>query len=166
MIMKVKKLLPVAGGKNQSEYDHPFYSLQRGMNSLFDDFFRGFEVTPRGFYGRGQMGFAPSVDVKENEKEVIIMAELPGVDEKEIEVTVANDTVTIKGEKKEEKEDKGKNYYYMERSYGFFNRVIPLAVEAESGKAEASFKNGVLSITIPKSQTANSKGTKVPIQSA
>lgn len=162
--MKVKNLLPTVTRKNQSEDDHPFYSLQREMNNLFDDFFRGFDITPRGFYTSGQTNFTPSVDVKENEKEFIIKAELPGVDEKEIEVTVTGDAVTIKGEKKEEKEDKGKNYYYLERSYGSFNRVIPLAVETESDKAEASFKNGVLNITIPKSPAAKVKGTKVPIK--
>jgi HSP20 family protein len=108
----------------------------------------------------------PTVDVKESEKEFIIKAELPGVEEKDVEVTVTDNVVTIKGEKKEEKEDKGKNYYYMERSYGSFNRVIPLTEEIESDKAEASFKNGVLNITIPKSQTAKAKGTKVPIKAA
>ncbi|MGV8056944.1 MAG: Hsp20/alpha crystallin family protein [Smithellaceae bacterium] len=164
--MNVKNLLPTVGRKNQSQDDHPFYSLQREMNSLFDDFFRGFDIAPRGFYGSGLGVFTPSVDVKENEKEFIIKAELPGVDEKEVEVTVTDDAVIIKGEKKEEKEGKGKNYYYMERSYGAFNRVIPLSAETESGKAEASFKNGVLNITIPKSQTSKVKGTKVPIKSA
>jgi HSP20 family protein len=164
--MKVKNLLPVVGKKNQNEDDHPFYALQRDMNNMFDDFFGGFEMTPRGFFPSGKAGFMPSVDVKESEKEFIIKAELPGVDEKEIEVTVTDDAVTINGEKKEEKEDKGKNYYYMERSYGSFHRVIPLAGEADPGKAEASFKNGVLNITIPKSQTAKAKGTKVPIKAA
>jgi HSP20 family protein len=136
------------------------------MNSLFDDFFRGFDITPRGFFQRGLAGFTPTVDVEDNEKEFIIKAELPGVDEKEIEVTVTDDVVTIKGEKKEEKEDKGKNYYYMECSYGSFRRAIPLAAEMESDKAEASFKNGGLNITIPKSQTAKAKATKDPIKSA
>lgn len=162
--MKTKNLLPAVVRKNKSEDDHPFYSLQKEMNSLFDDFFRGFDITPRGFFQRGMAIFTPTVDVEENEKEFIIKAELPGVDEKEIEVTVTDDVVTIRGEKKEEKEDKGKNYYYMERSYGSFNRVIPLSTETESDKAAATFKNGVLNITIPKSQTAKAKGTKVPIK--
>ena len=164
--MKVKNLLPAVGRKTHGEDDHPFYSLQREMNSLFDDFFRGFDITPRVFSASILGSFAPSLDVQENEKEFIIKAELPGIDEKDIEVTVTDDAVTIKGEKKEEKEDKGKNYYYMERSYGSFNRVIPLAAETESGKAEANFKKGVLSITIPKNQTAKTKWTKVPIKSA
>ena len=111
-------------------------------------------------------GFSPSIDVKENDKEFIIKAELPGVEEKDIDVTVTNDAVTIKGEKKEEKEDKDKNYYYMERSYGSFCRVIPLEAEIDSGKAEARFKNGILDIKIPKNQSAKAKGTKVSIKTS
>lgn len=134
------------------------------MNTLFDDFFSGFDVTPRSFAGKGFGAFTPSVDVKESEGEFTIRAELPGVEEKDIEVTVTGDSVTIKGEKNEEKEDKGESYYYMERSYGSFNRVIPLSAETDADKAQASFKNGVLNITIPKSQAAKEKGTKVPIK--
>lgn len=163
--MKTKSLLPTFSRSTQDEEEHPFYTLQKKMNNLFDDFFRGFDIDPHGFYASGLRNFTPSVDVKENEKEFIIKAELPGVDEKEIEVTVTDNTVTIKGEKKEEKEDKGNNYYYMERSYGSFHRVIPLSAETESNKADASFKNGVLSIVIPKSRSTKTKGTKVPIQS-
>jgi HSP20 family protein len=116
--MKIKNLLPEVARRTRSDIDHPFHSLQREMNSLFDNFFRGFDVAPRGFAAGDAGVFSPSIDVKENEKEFIIKAELPGVEEKDIDVTVTNDSVTIKGEKKEEKEDKDKNYYYMERSYG------------------------------------------------
>jgi HSP20 family protein len=162
--MKIKNLLPDVVRKVRTDDDHPFYSLQKEMNNLFDNFFRGFDVSPRGFAASGIGGFVPSVDVKENEKEFVIKAELPGVEEKNIEVMVTNDSVTIKGEKKEEKEDKDKNYYYMERAYGSFSRVIPLEAEIESDKAEASFKNGILDIKIPRNQTAKAKGTKVPIK--
>jgi len=164
--MKAKNLLPAIGRKNKSADDHPFYSLQREMNSLFDDFFRGIDVTTPGFYQGGLASFTPAVDVKENEKEFIIKAELPGVDEKEIEVTVTDDAVSIKGEKKDEKEEKGKNYYYMECSYGSFNRVIPLDAAAEANKAKASFKNGILNITVPKSPAAKTKEIKVSVKSA
>ena len=160
--MKIKNLLPAVGKPAGRDDDHPFYSLQNQMNSLFDDFFSGFDVAPRSLAG-GFGSFVPSVDIKEGDKDFTIYAELPGVDEKDVEVTVAGDSVTIKGEKKEEKEDKGKNYYYMERSYGSFHRTIPLAAEADAGKATASFKNGVLSVTIPKTQSAKAKGTKIPI---
>jgi len=164
--MKIKNLLPTAARPAGRSDDHPFHSLQRQMNSLFDDFFSGFDVAPRALTAGGFGAFSPSIDVKESDKDFTIRAELPGVEEKDIEVTVTNDAVTIKGEKKEEKEDKGKNYYYMERSYGSFNRTIPLAVETEADKAEASFKNGVLNITIPKNAQAKAKGTKVRIKAA
>ena len=162
--MKIKNLLPEVVRKGRTDDDHPFYSLQREMNGLFDNFFRGFDLAPRNLAANGMGMFSPSVDVKENEKEFVIKAELPGVEEKDIDVTVTNDSVIIKGEKKEEKEDKDKNYYYMERSYGSFSRVIPLEAEIEADKAEASFKNGILNIKIPKNQTAKAKGTKVPIK--
>ena len=165
MMMKIKNLLPAVSRTAEND-DHPFYSLQRQMNTLFDDFFSGFDVSPRALASGNFGGFMPSIDVKESDKEFTIRAELPGVEEKDIEVTIAHDAVTIKGEKKEEKEDKGKNYYYMERSYGSFNRVIPLSVEADAGKAEASFKNGVLNITVAKSASAKARGTKVPIKAA
>lgn len=164
--MRIRNLLPAVQRPERSDVDHPFYSLQRQMNSLFDDFFSGFDMVPRSLKTGGFASFIPSVDVKESDKEFTIRAELPGVEEKDIEVTVANDAITIKGEKREEKEDKSKNYYYMERSYGSFNRVIPLSSETDANKAEASFKNGVLNITVPKNQTAKAKGTKVPIKGA
>ncbi|KUG21444.1 small heat shock protein [hydrocarbon metagenome] len=163
--MKVRSLLPDVVRTPATDSDHPFYSLQREMNNLFDNFFRGFSVGPRGF-AAGMAEFIPSVDVKENDKEFIIKAELPGVEEKDIDVTVTNNSVAIKGEKKEEKEDKDKSYYYMERSYGSFCRVIPLQAEIESGKAHASFKNGILDIKIPKNQKAKEKGTKISIKTS
>ncbi|HDQ04563.1 MAG TPA: Hsp20/alpha crystallin family protein [Deltaproteobacteria bacterium] len=162
--MKIRNLLPVARSNKEQDVDHPFYSLQREMNYLFDNFFRGFDIAPRGLYSSKLGGFTPSVDVKENEKEFIVKAELPGLEEKDVEVTLANDALTIKGEKKEEKEDKDKNYYYMERTYGSFHRVIPLTAEVESEKAQARFKNGVMEIKIPKNQTAQAKGTKITIK--
>jgi HSP20 family protein len=166
MIMRIKNLLPTVTNPAGRDADHPFYSLQRQMNSLFDDFFTGFDIAQRGLGAGGFGAFSPSIDVKESDKDFTIRAELPGVEEKDVEVNVTRDAVTIRGEKKEEKEDKGKNYYYMERSYGSFNRTIPLATETEANKAQASFKNGVLNITIPKSQSAKAKGTKVPIKAA
>jgi HSP20 family protein len=166
MIMRIKNLLPAVTRPTGRDADHPFYSLQHQMNSLFDDFFSGFDIAPRSLAAGGFGTFIPSIDVKESEKDFTIRAELPGVGEKDVEIMVTNDSVTIKGEKKEEKEDKGKNYYYMERFYGSFNRVIPLDVETDANKAEAIFKNGILNITIPKSASAKAKGTKVPIKAA
>lgn len=141
----------------------PFYSLQKEMNRLFDDFFRGIDVSS--FEEESFRKFSPSVDIRENEKEVSIQVELPGLDEKDVEVLLTDNTLTIKGEKKEEKEDKGKNYYHVERTFGSFQRVIPLPTDLDSQKTEAKFKKGVLRITLPKLEGAKAKGKKIQIAS-
>jgi HSP20 family protein len=141
--------------------DNPFALLRREMDSLVDNFFRGFDMEPFG----SRMGvFSPRVDVTENDKEINISAELPGMDEKDIDVSLQNDMLTIKGEKSEEKEEKKKDYYRMERSYGSFSRTIPLPVEVETGKVEAKFKKGVLSITLPKTAKAVAETKKIAVK--
>jgi HSP20 family protein len=151
-----KKSVPV-----RREDENPFSILRREMDSLFDNFFRGFDTEP--FESR--MGaFSPKVDVTEDDKEIKISAELPGMDEKDIDVSLQNDMLTIKGEKKEEKEDKGKDYYRMERSYGSFSRTIPLPVDVETDKVEAKFKKGVLSITLPKTAKAVAETKKIAVK--
>jgi HSP20 family protein len=113
----------------------------------------------------GRIGaFSPKVDVTENEKEFNISAELPGMDDKDIDVSLQNDMLTIRGEKKEEKEDKGKDYYRMERSYGYFSRTIPLPVEVETDKVDAKFKKGVLTITLPKTAKAVAETKKISVK--
>jgi HSP20 family protein len=151
-----KKSVPV-----KREDENPFALLRREMDSLFDNFYRGFDIEP--FESR--LGaFSPKVDVTENDKEVNISAELPGMDEKDIDVSLHNDMLTIKGEKKEEKEDKGKDYYRMERSYGSFSRTIPLPAEVETDKVEAKFKKGLLSITLPKTAKAVAETKKIAVK--
>jgi HSP20 family protein len=161
--MTIRDIVPL-GKKNvpvRREDEHPFAVLRREMDSLFNNFFRGFDLEP--FEGR--LGtFNPKVDVTENDKEIKISAELPGMDEKDIDVSLQKDVLTIKGEKKEEKEDKGKDYYRMERSYGSFSRSIPLPVDVETDKVEAKFKKGVLSITLPKTAKAVSETKKIAVK--
>src|SRR5512136_428381 len=122
----IEKLLPTVRRRSDSPLrraeEHPFFSLQREMNRLFDDIFQGFDLPSVG--GKSFGTFSPSVDVREDEKEVIVKAELPGIDEKDIEVSLTDDGLTIKGEKKDEKEEKGKGYWHRETSYGAFHRVI------------------------------------------
>ena len=167
--MEIKNLVPSLWNRGSlqpgREENHPFFSLQREMNRIFDDFFKGWDVEP--FAGPGaRLGrFTPSVDVKESAKEITVKAELPGLEEKDIEVLLDNDTLTIRGEKKEEKEDKGKSYYHAECSYGSFRRVIPLPAGIDQKKVQAQFKNGVLNITLPRTEEAKTKGKKIPIQS-
>lgn len=139
-------------------------SLQRDMNSLFDDFFGGFELTP---WQRGEdrlMAFSPRVDVAETEREVKITAELPGLDEKHVEVTLDENTVTLKGEKKEEHEDSTASSYHVERSYGSFHRVIPLPVSIRADEAKATFKKGVLTVVLPKAEAEKARSKKVEIK--
>ena len=109
---------------------------------------------------------APAVDVAEKDEECEITAELPGLDEKNIEVKLANGTLTIKGEKKEEKEEKQKDYYLSERSYGSFMRSFQLPEGVDEGKIEASFAKGVLTMKLPKSAEAQKNEKTISIKAA
>jgi len=124
-----------------------------------------FWMTPFEEFGRWGDGFTPKVDVKEEDKEIIVSAELPGMDQKDIDVTVTNDSIRISGEKKHEKEEEEKDYYRHERFCGSFDRVIDLPAEVEEDKAEAEFSKGVLTIRLPKSEEAQTKHKKIKIKS-
>lgn len=138
---------------------NPFLTLHREMNRLFDDMFSRFEAPS--VFGRGMATAWPNIEVLPSEKDVKVTAELPGLDEKDVEVLVDEDVLTIRGERKAETEDKERGF--SERYYGRFQRVIPLPFAIEEDKAEASFKNGVLTITLPKSEKAQEKGKRIPI---
>lgn len=130
-------------------------SLQREMDRLFEDFFR------RGGLLR-EWRWSPAVDVIETNDTVTVKAELPGLEPKDVDISVSNDTLTIKGEKKEEKEEKGKTFYRAERSYGSFCRTVNLPTSVEAENAKADYKNGILEITLPKSEKVKAK--KIPIK--
>lgn len=146
------------------EEEDLFSALQREMNRLFDDFSSGSDISPFGAMRERSKTFFPSIDVKEDEKEMRVEVELPGMDEKDVEVLLTENTLTLKGEKKQEKEDKKKDYYHMERSYGYFNRMIPLPAGIDVKKVNASFKNGVLSVRLPKAEESKSKGKRIPVK--
>jgi len=118
----------------------PFNYLRHQVNRVFEDFW-GEPWLARG--GEMVAGFAPQVDVTETDKEIKVCAEIPGVDAKDVDVTVEDDMLTIKGEKKYEREENEKGQYRMERSYGSFKRSIPLPVEVDDAKAKAEFKSEV-----------------------
>lgn len=149
---------------SRREEGHPFFGIQRDMNRLFDDFFRGLDVAPLSAAREGLNRFIPSLDIRESDKEIHIQVELPGMDEKDVEVMLTDNTLTLKGEKKEEKEDKGNDYYHMERSYGAFQRVIPLPEGIDAKKAEAKFRKGILSISLPKTEPTTAKAKKIEIK--
>jgi HSP20 family protein len=131
------------------------------MNRMFDDVFRGFDFPPRLTTSRMQDGFGwPQIDIDETEKEVRITAELPGLDEKDVSLEIANGVLSISGEKKMESEDKARRF--SERYYGRFERRIPLQ-DVEEDKASAAFKNGVLTVTVPKSAEAKGNVRRIAI---
>ena len=150
------------------EADNPFELLHRRMNELFEGFLQDFE-TPRwpGLWqaDREPTAVSPRFDVAETDDAVKVSAELPGLDEKDVEVTLDENYLTVKGEKKQEREEKKKNYYLSERSYGQFQRVLPLPAGTETSKAKAQFKNGVLTITLPKTEQAKVERKRIPISS-
>ena len=137
------------------EAQDPFLSFRQEMDRMFDEFFEGQALAP---WGQEWTGFAPSVDVVETDDEVKVTAELPGLDAQDVDVTVSHNTLTLKGVKKQEHEEKGEGYYRSERSYGSFQRSIPLPGTVETDEADAAFDKGVLTITFPKA--AAEKGRK------
>jgi HSP20 family protein len=137
----------------------PFVTLQREMNRVFDDMFRRFDTSLPSVFG-GAQGW-PSVEVNATDKEVRVSAELPGLDEKEVEILVDDGVLTIRGEKKSETDDKDRGF--SERYYGRFERRVALPFEVDEEKAEASFKNGVLTVALPKSPKAEEKAKRIPI---
>jgi HSP20 family protein len=168
--MAVRDLIPWGRSRSSvpsmapSDEVSPFVALHREMNRLFDDVFNRFDAGVPSLLGRtpGWLGASwPSLEVNASDNEVRVSAELPGMDEKEVEVLGDNDVLTIRGEKKSESEDQGRRF--SERYYGRFERSIALPFEVEEEKAEASFKNGVLTVTIPKSATAKDTAKRIAI---
>jgi HSP20 family protein len=157
---KTKSVLPPA----VHETGPPFVSLQRDINRLFDQFHRGFDLWRTAPWETALGDFNARIDVKDTDTEIVVTAELPGVERKDMELIVATDALTIKGEKKEEVEEKHKGYYRTERYYGLFHRHIPLPCAIEKDKVEATFANGVLKIVMPKSKECPRDTKKVEIK--
>jgi HSP20 family protein len=138
-----------------------FDSFRQEMDKLFDDFFGGFDLRP---FPTKPDTFIPQIDVVDTDKEIRLSAELPGMDDKDIEVSLTNDTLIIRGEKKEDTERKGKGYYHSERTYGSFTRTVPLPIEVDTANVEASFKKGVLTIRLPKTNQAIGKAKTIAVK--
>ncbi len=131
--------------------------LRREMDRLFEDFFgpgrRAFKPLVE--------EFAPAVDVEETADKVTVKAEVPGMEAKDIDISLTGDVLTLKGEKKAEREEKGKNFHLVERSYGSFSRALKLPAPVNADKIEATYKSGVLTITCPKKEVAKPKAIAV-----
>lgn len=165
--MNMRDLIPWGRGSSQpdifrEEPGNPFLTLHREMNRLFDETFRGLEM-PSLFGARAPMGMGgwPKLEGTENDKEICVIAELPGLDEKDVDVSLSDGTLCIRGERKSEVEDKDRQF--SERYYGRFERRIPVGMEIDEDKIEASFKNGVLKVTLPKTERAQTKAKRIEI---
>lgn len=151
---KKEERSPALGRENGD----PFSQLQRRINGMFDDFLgRSFSDL-----GNGRE-FLPQVEVTETAKEIKITAELPGLDEKDVDVSVLDNMLSIKGEKIQEKEEEEHGSHYSERSFGAFHRTIALPQGIDTEKVKARFKKGVLKITIPKKPEAQSNRRKIEL---
>lgn len=136
-----------------------FTNFQRRMDELFEEFFSEW-----GLPSTKELNFYPKIDIKDENDSIVIHADLPGINEKDLDVSITKDSIVIQGEKKHEYEEKKENFYRKERSYGSFKRIIPLPVEVDETKAEAKYKNGVLTITLPKSEKVLKNVKKIPIK--
>jgi HSP20 family protein len=162
MALEVKKQEPSGA---LSRYRDPFAEMRAEMDRLFDNFLG------RGFFGRPAPLSGPQfvtevsfdVDVRENDKEIVFEAELPGIDEKDIQVAVRDGVLSVKGEKKSERDEKKDTYHLLERSYGSFERAFELPDSADEEKIKADFNKGVLRVVVPKRPEAVKTEKKIPI---
>jgi HSP20 family protein len=163
--MQIKDLIPWArkdGAPDaKSSEDNPIATLQREMNHVFENFWNrvGQFEWPWG-------SDEAKSDMVETDKAIEVSIELPGMEMKDIEVTVNDDMLTVKGEKKIERQEEKKGYYLSERSYGAIYRTIPLPPGVDGEKAQASFKNGVLTIKLPQTPEAQAKVRKIAVKEA
>ena len=145
--------------------ENPLGRLHQEIDQLFDNFFRGSWLSP--FRQNDQTGMGgmmlPKVDIAEGKKQYTITVEVPGVEEKDIDLTISDGTLTIRGEKRHEEENHDRQYHRVERSYGAFQRVLSLPDDSKEDAVEANFKNGILTLTVPKTTNSKPGGRKIPI---
>lgn len=161
--MKPKSQVPVTreGGAPSRFGAFPLFSFHREIDRLFDDFFHGFGGA-RAMSAPG--GMMPSVNVSETDSEIELTAELPGMEEKDVEVSLADNILTIRGEKKEEKEEKEKDYHLVERSFGSFSRSFEMPAGVDPSAVKATIDKGVLTVRFPK--PAKAEGKKIEVKAA
>ena len=137
-----------------------FDRLRREMDRVWDSFFEGRPSRRT----REEGEWLPSIDVSETKSDLVVKAELPGMEAKDIEISLNEGLLTIQGEKKQESEEKEEGYHLIERSYGSFTRSIRLPKDVQSDKINASYKNGVLKVILPKSEEAEKKEIKIKVE--
>lgn len=154
-----------------SPFWEPIDNLRREVDKVFENFGETFGWRRRPAAGlelswppKMTWGLSPAVDIAEKDKEYQVTAELPGLEEADVDVSVSNGLLTIKGEKKEEKEEKEKDYYLCERRYGSFQRSFSVPEGVDTDKIAATFKKGILTVTLPKTAEARNNKKKIPVK--
>lgn len=143
---------------------NPFFrSLQDEIERVFDRFGTGLPTSTRDLWGRSDAAVMPALDIAETEKEIVVTAEVPGVAEKDLDVSITDGVLTLKGEKSSDHEQKEENYHLVERRYGSFRRSVSLGFTPDEGKVQATFKDGVLSLRIEKPEDTMSNTRKIKI---
>lgn len=159
--MNPRSLFSTGGKRNElARMDvSPFGALQREIDRLFADFTRGWPSL-------GVPDLTPRMDVTERDSEIELTAELPGLEEKDVEITMVDNVLSIRGEKRAEKEEKDENRRIVERSYGAFSRSVELPAGIKADDIRATMKNGVLTVTLPKPAQAQAEPAKIAIKTA
>jgi len=157
----MRSLIPSFWGNDTPNLRDPFQSLRSEMSDMMGYLERRFP-TPR---NHGATIGLPVIDIAETKDALEVSAELPGVSEKDVSVTLDRDRLTISGEKKQESEQKGKDLYVVERSYGSFHRVIPLDFMPDSQAVDAEFQKGILKVSVKKPADITAKAKTIPVRS-
>jgi HSP20 family protein len=158
--MNLRSLIPIGRSRDVARREYtPFWSLQREIDRLFDDFTRGFPTFSS--TGGGGQELMPAMDVTETDTEIELTAELPGLEEKDVQINLADNVLTIRGEKRSERDEKTKDVHVVERSYGSFYRTLELPPGVDPDKIKASIAKGVLKVVVPKPAPAQVKTISV-----
>ncbi|MEW6639599.1 MAG: Hsp20/alpha crystallin family protein [Pseudomonadota bacterium] len=152
--MHVKSLIPMSQDRTARRSLSPFTTLQQEIDRLFDGFTRGFPTLTTG-------ELLPSMDVAETDTEIEVTAELPGLEEKDVQLNIVDNLLTIRGEKKNQREEKDRDYHLIERSYGSFTRTVQLPQGINADAIKATMAKGVLKVTVPKPAPAQAKKIEV-----
>lgn len=155
--MSMRDLIPWRRGDrdmSRNTAESPILAIQQEMNRLFDDFFGDSVPAPFRSEELGHVAVSPKVNVEETESEFHVTAELPGMHEDDIDVSLHDGALVLRGEKKFESKSEEQNFHRVERAYGSFHRSIPIPTEIDADKVDAEFSNGVLNVTLPKTETS------------
>jgi HSP20 family protein len=170
--MHIRDLIPWSRGGREVQArregaDDPMLALQSDINRVFESFWRSFDLPTLGNGGDGLVtGAMPRVDVRETDSEVEVVAEVPGMDEADLDVSIADGVLTVRGEKKTEREQEDKGYILRERSFGRIERRVPLPDGLDLDSAKATFKNGVLTVRMTKTPEAQAAVKRIQVQAA